>query len=91
MHDLRGFLRQPQDHVVILAAVKLPAEVSDLVQKFSGEYREVADVIVASERVRCIIRLEMRAKRVLRLLVKRILIRIDEVRVLFADGPHHLV
>ena len=51
----------------------------------------MADVIVASQRIRGVIRLEVRAERVLRFFVEGVFIRINKVCILFADRPHHLM
>ena len=50
----------------------------------------MADVIVAPQGVRGIIRFECGAIRIFRFVMKRIFIRIDKIRILFANRPHDL-
>ena len=63
---------------------------SRLIHQFSAESGQMADIVIASQGIRGIIRLEMSKGRILQRALKGTLIRIDKVGVLFLDYLHHL-
>jgi hypothetical protein len=61
MHDMLRACGKSQDHIVVLAAVKLGSEKFSTIQQIPGEYAEMTYVIVCSEIIYSIIRLESEA------------------------------
>ena len=93
MHHTLGAGGEPQDHIVVLAAVKLGAEQLRPVQKPSGKGAEMTDIIISPQIVRCVVRLEVQSDHVVdgTASLKRCLITIDVVRSLLTDRLHILV
>ena len=62
MNHIPGPVRQPKNHIVILTAVKPCPKQLFLLQKTSGKATEMADIIIGSQIIRCIIRLKMKSQ-----------------------------
>ena len=89
MYNMGRLLRQPQDDVVILAAVIfLPESAPGLLQQALLKHRKMADVVVAPQGIRREVRLVMGPVGIRRSIMEGVLIRIDEVRVFPADHFH---
>ena len=75
VHDLLRLLRQPQNQVVVLASLKpFPEAAPGLFHQFPAERREVAYIVVASQRVRAEVRLVVRKIGILRALLEFVFI-----------------
>ena len=92
MHHLLCPVRQPQDHVVILAAVKPGAEQLRPVQELSVEDAEMADIIVGTQVVHRIVRLEMHGQHLIDVPAPESgLITVNVVRIPLIDCLHIFV
>ena len=89
--DVFRLLGQPQDQVMVLAAVKFRAETAaGFLQELLPESGEVADIVVGPQVVRGVVRLEMGIECVLRGFAEGVFVGIDQVRGPGGDDLHHL-
>ena len=81
---------QTQDHIMVLAAVKLRPEQLRTLQQFPVKRTEMADVIISPQIIRGKIRLEMQSDHIIYCLVplKSRFVTIDVIRTLFTDCFH---
>ena len=92
VRHLLGALRQAQDQVEILRAVKFRAfAAARRRQQRTAEYGQMRDVIAAAQRVGGKVRLEMVFAQLFQRGIQHDLIRINKVRPLLVDGFHRLV
>ena len=92
VRHLLGALRQAQDQVEILRAVKFRAfAAARRRQQRAAEYGQMRDVIAAAQRVGGKVRLEMVFAQLFQRGIQHDLIRINKVRPLLVDGFHRLV
>ena len=59
MHHTLRPVCQPQNHIVVLAAVKLWAEQLRTIQEFSRKHAEMTDIIIGTQIINRIVRLKM--------------------------------
>ena len=86
MDDMLRIVRQAQNHVMILTAVKFCPKQLRAVQQFSGKYAEMTDIVVGAQVVDGIIRLEVHRDHLVDVrALKRRLITVNKVRILFVD------
>ena len=79
-------VRQAQNHVMILAAVKFCPKQLRAVQQLSGKYAEMTNIVVGAQVVDGIIRLEVHRDHLVDVrALKRRLIAVNKVRILFVD------
>ena len=86
MYDFLRVIGEPQYHVMVLASVKLGTKQFVTIQQLSGKNAEMADIIVGSQVVRCIIRLEMHGQHMIDIAsLKSRFITVDVIRPLLID------
>ena len=93
MNHTFGFRGQPQNHVMVLAAVKFRAEQRHTLQQFPVKSTEMTDVIIGPQIIRSKIRLKMERNHVVNRLIslESGLIAINIVRSLLTDHLHILI
>ena len=92
MDDPLRVVREPQDHVVVLAAVEFGPKQLLPVQELPGEDAEMADVVVGPQIVRGVVRLKVHGQHAVDVVpLEGGLIAIQIIRILFIDSPHILV
>ena len=62
MNDLSGFFCAAQNKIIILCTVILAVKTSRMRDKITLCHQKMADVIVAAQKIRVVIRLEIRLK-----------------------------
>ncbi len=89
MNDMFCSVSETKDHIVVLASVKLGPEELCAVKKSSLENAEMADVIVGSEIVYCVIGLEMHGDHLVDVIaLKGSLVAVDVICLFFINGLH---
>ena len=85
MDDMLRIVRQAQNHVMILAAVKFCPKQLRAIQQLSGKYAEMTNIVVRAQVVDRIIRLEVHRDHLVDVrALKRRLITVNKVRILFS-------
>ena len=83
---------QSQDHIVILAAVKLRPEQPRLFQQFLRKYRKMTDIIVGPQIINRKIRFEMNGQHIINAVpLKSHLVTVNIIRILLTDHLHILI
>ena len=86
MHNILCLIRQPQNHVVILRAVKFRAVQFLSLQKLPIEAGKVTDVVVRTQIVDGIIGLEMNGHKVIQIILpKGRLVAVQIICILLID------
>ena len=86
MLNLIRLFRHTQEQVMILAAVKAAAKPSGFLQHRFADHGHMADIIIAHQVVRAVIRLIVRIHVPFAVLRNPVLIRIDHIRMLFRNA-----
>ena len=80
MKDVQCLFRRAQSEVVVLRTVKALAQSADPLQQVAANHDQMADVVVAAERIGGPVGLEM-GKLAVPVFVEEVLVRVDEVRL----------
>ena len=92
MDDMLRIVRQAQNHIMILATVKFCPKQLRAIQQLSGKYAEMTNIVVRAQVVDRIIRLEVHRDHLVDVrALKRRLITVNKVRILFVDRLYILV
>ena len=92
MDDMLRIVRQAQNHIMILAAVKFCPKQFRAIQQLSGKYAEMTNIVVRAQVVDRIIRLEVHRDHLVDVrALKRRFITVNKVRILFVDRLYILV
>ena len=86
MDDFTGIVREPQNHVVVLAAVVFFSEQFVSVQQLPGKNAEMADIIVGAQIIRGIARLKMHGQHTVDIAAfKGSFVAVQVIRILLVD------
>ena len=89
MHDILRPVRQAQDHIMILAAVKTGTEQFCPVKQFSVKHAEMTDIIIRPQIINGKIRLKMHSQHFVQVAaLKSGLITVEIIRIFLIDGLH---
>ena len=91
MHDLVCLFGQAQVKIIVLTAVELrPLVTAHFCQQLCAEHAQVADVVVGTQVVDHVIRLEVVDRQMVDVALKGHLVGIHKVCPLLCDGPCHI-
>ena len=84
------FFRNPEKEIMVLAAVKSAAQAAGFLQQVSADYSQMADIVIADQVIRAVIRFVMGIHMPSAVLCNTVFIGIDHIRLLFLYPLCHL-
>ena len=91
MTDFPSLLYTAKDKIIVLSPVIFPPESAHFSDKFFSNHKKMGNIIIGAEQIQIKVRLKMRLKVFSQISCHLVLIRIEDVNLLFFQPFHHPV